>query len=127
MLQNHSEIFTVLEGRVEVTLNGVKKLFRAGDQDLLIPARAVHSVRGFEGERLVMRERSDPPGDYKALFFNDLLSTGSFDSFSHFLRASYDGDAYIALPLYFRFLDVVFMTVAGGIAHLFAPRKVEAL
>lgn len=57
---------TVLEGRVQVTLNGQTTILRAGDPSMVIPRRAVHSFKGFKGERLVVREQADPPGDYKA-------------------------------------------------------------
>lgn len=62
------------------------------------------------------------------------------------MRAFFDGDAYLALPLYFRAIDEVvssteahvnrglafadkikFLTVFGGVAHLFAPSKPETL
>lgn len=56
---------TVREGRIEATLDGVKRIVSAGES-IDIPAYAVHGFRGFEGERLVIRERADPAGDYKA-------------------------------------------------------------
>ncbi|KAI1856781.1 hypothetical protein JX265_011422 [Neoarthrinium moseri] len=128
--KHHSEHFTVLEGRVAVTIDGVKHVIRAGDPVLFVPARTVHSIQGFKGERLVVRERADPAGDYKAVFFSDVFSTGSFGTLAdvpHMLRAFYDGDTYLALPLYFRFFDEVFMTIAGGLAHLIAPKRVKTL
>ncbi|KAK6085548.1 hypothetical protein SCUP515_00655 [Seiridium cupressi] len=124
--KHQTEHFTVLEGRIEATLDGRKKVVRAGDPDLIIPPRAVHSLQGFKGEKLVVRERTDPAGDSKALFFNDLLSTGSFSKLSDVprtLRAFRDGDTYLALPLYFRVFDEVFIMIAGSVAQLFAPAK----
>ncbi|OTB08949.1 hypothetical protein M426DRAFT_6980 [Hypoxylon sp. CI-4A] len=125
--KNHSEYLTVLEGRAEVTLDGEKVILQAGDPAVRVPRRVVHSMRGFEGERLVLRESADPAGIYKALFFNDLLSTGRLSGFWYILRAFYDWDTYIPLHLYFRVFDEVFITIFGGIAHLFAPKKLEKL
>lgn len=63
--KKHSERMTVLEGRVEVTLNGEKRTLQAGDE-VVIPPYTVHAFRGFPGERLVVRESADPPGSYKS-------------------------------------------------------------
>jgi mannose-6-phosphate isomerase-like protein (cupin superfamily) len=57
----------VVEGRVEITLNGKTTTVKAGDPAVLVPRRAVHSVRGFKGESLIFREKPDPAGIYKAL------------------------------------------------------------
>ncbi|KAF7319271.1 Cupin-2 domain-containing protein [Mycena chlorophos] len=117
--RNHTEHMSILEGRVQATIDGHKKILRAGD-DFIVPRLALHSFKGFEGERLVMRESADPAGDYKVLFFNDAFSSDPF-SFWRMMRASYDGDGYPSLGLYFRFLDVAFVTVFGGLAKLFLP------
>lgn len=50
-----------------VTLDGKEILVKAGDPPVLVPRRAVHSMKGFKGERVRVRERADPGGDYKAL------------------------------------------------------------
>ncbi|KAI1084816.1 hypothetical protein F5B20DRAFT_523307 [Whalleya microplaca] len=125
--KTHAEYLSVLEGRVEVTVNGDKVILKAGDPALFVPRRVVHSIKGFKNEKLVIRERPDPAGMYKAMFFNDIASTGTFGNFWHILRVFYDWETYLALPLYFQFFDEVFMTIFGGIAHLFAPRKLEKL
>lgn len=65
--QNHQECFTVLQGELEVTLNGVKKTLKAGDPPLLLPRRAVHSFKAVKGAPVHFREQPDPPGMYKAL------------------------------------------------------------
>jgi mannose-6-phosphate isomerase-like protein (cupin superfamily) len=57
----------VVEGRVEITLNGKTTAVKAGDPAVLVPRRAVHSVKGFKGEKLIFREKPDPAGIYKAL------------------------------------------------------------
>ncbi|KAL1634020.1 hypothetical protein SLS56_002612 [Neofusicoccum ribis] len=64
--QYHSEHMTVLEGRAAITLDGKTQIVQAGDPTVSIPARHTHSMKGFEGEKLVLRERPDPAGLYKA-------------------------------------------------------------
>lgn len=101
---------SVLEGRIEVTIEWKKQIVTPSDGEVVIPARLVHGLRGFKGERMVMVERTTPPGDYKARqvesyitnhktcglslrteipnishitrFFNDLLSVGMQPGFS---------------------------------------------
>jgi mannose-6-phosphate isomerase-like protein (cupin superfamily) len=124
---NHTERMTVLEGRLEVVLEGKRIVIKAGDAPVIIPPRAVHSLRGFKGEKLVFQEQAFPGGRYKAEFFNDLLQEGKFGNPALALRAFYDNDTYLALPFYFRFVDQVFITIAGNIARLFAPNKPESL
>jgi mannose-6-phosphate isomerase-like protein (cupin superfamily) len=122
----HSEHMRIIEGRARITCNGVTVEVKAGDPDFFIPRRAVHSIEGFKGEKLVAQERPDPPGMYKAMFFNDLLSTGEMSGFWRTMRIFWDGDAYPAMPFYFRFLDEAFLFVFGGIAKLtMAPRPKE--
>lgn len=125
--KHHTERMTVVEGRLEVGLEGKKIIVNAGDAPVLIPARAVHSLRGFKGERLVFQEQAFPGGSYKAEFFNDLLQQGKIGNPALAMRAFYDHDTYLALPFYFRFIDEIFITVVGAIARLFAPRKPEHL
>lgn len=66
--QYHDEHITVLEGRIEVTLDGKKRIVTPSDGMIVIPARAVHGFRGFTGERMVLLETTSPPGDYKARY-----------------------------------------------------------
>lgn len=78
----HSEHMTVLEGRVEITVDGKKRILRAGDETVVIPPYVVHGFQGFPGERLVVREVADPPGAYKAeyvLFFLHLSSSSELE------------------------------------------------
>jgi quercetin dioxygenase-like cupin family protein len=56
---------SVIEGRVKVTLDGVTSILSAGES-VYIEAYVVHGFEGFVGERVVVRERADPAGDYKA-------------------------------------------------------------
>ncbi|KAK7739781.1 hypothetical protein SLS53_005751 [Cytospora paraplurivora] len=62
----HSERSNVVEGRAEVTLDGKARVVTAGEE-IYIPAGVVHGIKGFKGERAVLRERADPPGDYKSM------------------------------------------------------------
>lgn len=62
----HSETMDVREGRVRITIDGVVRVAEAGDR-VHIPAGAVHAMKSFPGERVVVRETADPPGDYKHL------------------------------------------------------------
>ncbi len=57
----------MLEGRLEMTLDGKKNIVKAGDPTVLVKRRIVHTVKCFKGERVVFREQPDPTGDYKAL------------------------------------------------------------
>ncbi|KAI0150553.1 hypothetical protein GGR57DRAFT_185854 [Xylariaceae sp. FL1272] len=125
--KDHAEHLSVVEGRMNFVVDGKKVVLKAGDQALFVARRVVHSFESFPGERLILRERPDPAGMYKALFFNDIFSTGKFGNLWHVLRAFYDGDTYISLPFGSQALDQVFLTVVGGIAHLFAPRKPTGL
>lgn len=65
--RHHSEFMEVREGRVQITVDGLVTIAQAGDKAFHIPAGAVHSLKSFPGERVVVRERADPPGDYKHL------------------------------------------------------------
>ncbi|KAH8777369.1 hypothetical protein F5883DRAFT_543377, partial [Diaporthe sp. PMI_573] len=102
---SHSEVMDVREGRIQVTIDGVTSVVVAGEK-AHIPAGAVHSIKGFPGERVVVRESADPAGEYKHLFFADLLSQSWPSGFWHTMRVFYDWDAYPAMGLYFKFFDV---------------------
>ncbi|KAK7755582.1 hypothetical protein SLS62_002517 [Diatrype stigma] len=65
--KDHAEYLSVIEGRVEIHINGDKFVLKAGDPAVFVPRRVVHSIRGFQNERLVFRERPDPAGMYKAM------------------------------------------------------------
>ncbi|KUI61318.1 Quercetin 2,3-dioxygenase [Cytospora mali] len=118
----HTEHITLIEGRVEITVGSKTHIVGPGEE-LQCPAGVVHAMKGFKGERMVLRESADPPGEYKSLFFNDLISSGYMESFWQTMRSFYDGDTYPVLPLYFRFFDVAFVTVFGGISKLILPAK----
>lgn len=57
----------MIEGRLEITLDGKKIVAKAGDPPLTFPRQVVHSFKTFKGEKVHFREQPDPPGMYKAL------------------------------------------------------------
>ncbi|KAK6852187.1 hypothetical protein PG995_012312 [Apiospora arundinis] len=149
--QLHGEYHVVIEGRLEITLDGKITILNAGDPSLYVPPKAVHSIRSFPGERMVAQERADPPGTYKLewvpststvqscyntddaapgshRFFNDALSTGEFNnSKAHLVRALYDGDGYLPLAFGIKPLEEVLMWMIATLARLFAPPKPKTL
>ena len=64
-VQNHQEHFTVMQGSLEITLDGKMTVLKAGAPDFIIPRRTVHSVKVVKGEPVTFRETADPPGMYK--------------------------------------------------------------
>jgi mannose-6-phosphate isomerase-like protein (cupin superfamily) len=48
-------------------LDGKVVIVNAGDPTVIVPPRVVHSIRAFKGERLVIQEEADPPGNYKVM------------------------------------------------------------
>lgn len=107
--KRHSERMTVLEGRVELTLDGTKRILQAGggggdgqgtgtSATVVIPPYTVHGFQGFEGERLVMREVADPPGSYKAEYVL-LLLFWFFSSFGFFFWFFFVISFHLFLPL----------------------------
>lgn len=55
-----------IEGRLEITIDGKTRIVTPSDGELLIAKGQVHGLKSFKGERVVLEERSSPPGDYKA-------------------------------------------------------------
>ncbi|KAI1116548.1 hypothetical protein F5Y14DRAFT_407126 [Nemania sp. NC0429] len=125
--KQHDELMTVVEGRAKITLNGKETIVKAGDAPVLVARRVVHSVETFVGERAVIQERPSPGGDHKIMFFNDMFSEGPTPGFWHLMRVFYDGDGYIVLPVPFRVVDQIFISVFGSIAHLFAGSRPKTL
>ncbi|KAH7058936.1 hypothetical protein B0J12DRAFT_772673 [Macrophomina phaseolina] len=123
--KHHSEYITIHEGRCMITLDGKTRIVHADDPDptVYIPAWHTHSMQGFEGEKLVLQERADPAGLYKAEFFNDMMSQGSMPGFWHAMRAFYDGDTWVALPGNIGIVDQAFTLVFGTIAKLIESPK----
>ncbi|XEU94947.1 hypothetical protein FSHL1_000231 [Fusarium sambucinum] len=123
----HDEYITVLEGRMTMILDGNETILTPEAGSMFIPRRAVHSFRGFHGEKTVFEERNQPSGIYKALFFNDVFQMGTPPNFWLAVRSAIDGDLYARLPLNSRFIDELFIIVFGTVARLFAPVKPKTL
>ena len=102
----HDEYMQVLEGRMSFTLEGKTTVLSAGDPALKLPRGHVHSAICFKGERTTVKERTDPAGDFKQLFFRDLLQSGK-PGFWIAMRAFYDGDTYVSLPGNVKIVDQV--------------------
>ncbi|KAI1498338.1 hypothetical protein F5X99DRAFT_393779 [Biscogniauxia marginata] len=116
----HDEIFVLKKGRGAVTVEGKTTILEAGGEPLLIPRWNVHSFTSFKGEAMTLKERTDPTGEHKALFFNDLYSQGVVIGLLHMLRTFFDGDTYPSLPGNIKIVDQAFMSVFGVLAKLVA-------
>ena len=61
-------------------------------------------------------------GEFKQIFFEDIFADWGF---WNVMRGFADGDAYVALPGPFRWLDEVYAFVIGALARLVHPRAGE--
>lgn len=120
--KHHDEFMEVLSGRVSFTLDGKTIILKPGDDPIKIPRLHIHSFKFFKGEPSVFTERTDPVGEFKMDFFEDLLDTGEIDMLRAF-RAFYQGDTYIALPGNFRLLDQAFTIGVGAIVAWWFPQQ----
>lgn len=94
----------VMCGRAIFNVDGKEIILSAGDAPLTLPRYSVHSVNVPKGEKVVVREKTIPPGEFKALFFQDLHQNGE-PSFLLVMRAFYDGNSYPALPGNIKLVD----------------------
>lgn len=122
----HDEIMEVTRGRVEFTADGNSTILTPGDPPIVIPRWHVHGFSFFKGEPATVKEKTDPTGEFKENFFENIYDDGESHVIS-LLRGCYHGDAYLSLPGGFKLLDQVFMNVAGGIASYFFPQKHKGL
>ena len=118
----HDEYMSVLSGRVEFTLDGKVVVLTPADEPIKIPRWHVHSFRFFKGEPAVFKEKTDPTGEFKMDFFEDLLDTGEINMLTAF-RAFYNGDTYIALPFGVRAIDQLFTLGVGFATAWMFPQK----
>ena len=112
----------VISGRLEFFMDGKGTILTENDPPLVIPRYHVHSFRFFKGEPATFKEKTDPPGDFKETFFENLLDDGKL-TIASTLRACYWGDTYLALPGGIKLLDQVFTLLTGPIASYFFPQK----
>ncbi|CAN8095613.1 unnamed protein product [Discula destructiva] len=134
--KGHDEHMQVFEGRFKLILEGKTRILTPDDGEVRIPARAIHEINGFPGEKLIFRERTSPPGDYKVSFFNDLSSglegrDPGLDWYRiwHTIRVCSDGDTIPTLGLHFKAIDVLVIHFLGFLAKLFIwsiPKRVGA-
>jgi len=123
--KNHDEIMLVLEGRIAITIEGKTIIATANDGPITIPRWKWHSIKSLKGERVVIRERTNPGGSFKPQFFYDLFSRGIPPPALHSLRSFYDGDGYISLPGNIKLIDQIVSIFLGLVAKtlLFFDRK----
>lgn len=58
--EDHDEVITVLEGRLQVTLGSEMKVYTPESGSAFIPRGIAHSLKGFKGERCVITEETNP-------------------------------------------------------------------
>lgn len=120
--KHHDEYMQVQSGRIAFTLDDEHVVLTPEAGVLHIPKLHVHGFKFFAGEPTTFTERTDPAGEFKEKFFNDLLEHGS-PTFATAMRSFYDGDTYVACPGGIKLVDEVVTTVLGGIMKLLYPMK----
>ncbi len=120
--KNHDEYMHVTQGRVEFTLDGKSVISKPDDPVLFIPRGHVHSISGFKGEASTFVEWTMPAGDFKQLFFEDLLDDGHLSMLTAW-RAFYYGDTCLALPGGFKLVDQAVTYGLGWTASWLFPQK----
>jgi len=119
----HDELHTVIQGRIEITQNGVSRIVGPEDGVVLTQRGVVHSLRTFEGEEVILVETALPnetTTEQKQLFFRNMFALGVVPSFLALMQVFYYGDAYPAFPRGFRWLESSFVVLLGGyLAPLF--------
>lgn len=64
----HDEYWTVLEGKFEAVINGVKRTSEPSDGEVHIPRRQVHGIKAVKGVRSVLKETTGPSGEFKEAY-----------------------------------------------------------
>jgi len=116
----HDEYMTCIEGQIELSLDDKTSIAKPGDPTVFIERGHVHGFKFPKGQRAVLQELTDPTGEFKQRFFEDIFGSGL--SFWSMMRGFSDGDTYIAFTPS-RWLDLVCMAVLGFVAKLWLPRK----
>ncbi|KAF9470957.1 hypothetical protein BDN70DRAFT_617324 [Pholiota conissans] len=113
---NHGEYHRVLKGRLAITRGGVTQVVTPDDGELYTPAGVVHSMEGFEGEELILEERTDPVDPDKETLFRNMFPDGKVEANPlKVMQMFYQhGDSYPALPGGVHFLEKALVYVLGG-------------
>lgn len=126
----HDEYMEVLEGTVTFTIDGKKTTVHAGSGEVLfVPRMAVHGFTFVKGVKTVLKEYTNPVGDFKEAyvygslpqevraakspltcrerFFRDVMQTATDHGpkILMAIRAFREGDTYVALPGGFKAVD----------------------
>jgi mannose-6-phosphate isomerase-like protein (cupin superfamily) len=118
----YDEHMHVTAGRVEFTLDGKSVILKPGDPPLVIERCHVHSVRFLKGEAATFVERTNPTGEFKQDFFENLLDDGPWSTWTAF-RAFYYGDTYAAMPGGFKIVDEAVTLSLGWLTSWVFPQK----
>lgn len=118
--KHHDEYMTAEEGEIELHLDGETITTKPGDPVVFIERCHVHGFKFPKGQRAVLKEMTQPTGEFKQRFFEDIFENWGFWGA---MRGFADGDTYLALPGPFRWLDELYMFVIGLLVKVFNPRK----
>ena len=118
----HDEYMACTEGQIELSLDNEIIVAKPGDPPVFLERRRVHGFKfnGPKGQKAVLKEMTQPTGEFKQHFFEDIFEELGFWGF---MRGFADGDTYPALPGPFRWLDELYMLVIGALAKVMYPRK----
>jgi len=100
----------VLSGRLKFYVEGKEIILSEGDPPLTIRRGTVHGFAVIKGESMSFKEKTNPAGEFKHLFFQHIFQGGSSPTFALVIRAFYDGDTYISLPGNIKLLDRIVST-----------------
>ncbi|KAJ7906812.1 hypothetical protein B0H13DRAFT_1619071 [Mycena leptocephala] len=118
----HDENHVVIERRVMVTQDGVRRVVGPEDGICFTRRGVVHSIESFPEEELILEEAATEPDDteQKTFFFRNLGAPGMLKSHLGIMQVLYYGDTYPKLPTGFRWFEPTLVVIVGGwIAPLF--------
>jgi hypothetical protein len=94
----------VVEGRMTFWVDHKEIVATPSTGPIFIPRGTVHGMTTHKGVPVKMREQTAPAGEFKALFFQDLLQTG-YPGLLMLLRVFPDHDSWFAMPGGFKWFD----------------------
>jgi len=116
--EDHDEIITVLEGKLQVTLGSEVKVCTPESGEAFVPRGILHSLKGFKGVRCVFTERTNPSDfDKKELFFRNLFAMPDWmtgGSLLPTMQVFHHGDMFPAFPVHLKWLEKAFVIILGG-------------